>query len=165
MKVKDNLLLKNMISFRLAKSGDEKEILNLIDTVLSEYSLSLEPFGADFDVTDINNFYFNNDGWFQVIEENDQIIGSVGIYKIDNSTCELRKMYIYKEYQGKGLGKTLLKNALGAAKNLNFTTITLQTNSLLTRALPLYKSYGFKESNDEVCSRCDISMKKEIRLS
>lgn len=50
MKVKDNLLLKNMINFRLAKSGDEKEILNLIDTVLSEYNLSLEPFGADFDV-------------------------------------------------------------------------------------------------------------------
>lgn len=165
MKVKDNLLLKTMIKFRLAKNGDEKEILNLIDTVLSEYSLSLEPFGADFDVTDIDKFYFNNDGWFQVIEDNDKIVGSVGIYKIDNSTCELRKMYIYKEYQGKGLGKTLLENALDVAKNLGYNSITLQTNSLLTRALPLYKSFGFKENNDEVCSRCDISMKKEIRLA
>lgn len=165
MKVKDNLLLKTMIKFRLAKNGDEKEILKLIDTVLSEYGLSLEPFGADFDVTAIDKFYFNNDGWFQVIEYNNKIVGSVGIYKIDNSTCELRKMYIYKEFQGKGLGKTLLKNALEAAKNLNYTTITLQTNSLLTKALPLYRSSGFKENNDEVCSRCDISMKKEIRLT
>lgn len=151
-----------MIKFRLAKSGDEKEILNIIDTVLSEYGLNLEPFGADLDVTDIDKFYFKNNGWFQVIEDNHKIIGSVGIYKIDNSTCELRKMYIHKEYQGRGLGKTLLKNALESAKNLDYSIITLQTNSLLTKALPLYKSFGFKENNDEVCSRCDISMKKEI---
>lgn len=157
--------LINMINFRLAKNGDEKYILKLIDIVLSEYGLKLEPSGADFDVTDINKFYFNNNGWFQVIEDNNKIIGSIGIYKINDSTCELRKMYIYKEYQSKGLGKTLLENAIKSAKNLGYTKITLQTNSLLIKALPLYKSFGFKYNNDEVCSRCDISMEKEIRLT
>lgn len=154
-----------MMKFRLAKNGDEKEILSLIDIVLSDYGLKLEPLGADFDVTDINKFYFNNNGWFQVIEENNKIIGSVGVYKLNDSTCELRKMYLYKEYQGKSIGKTLLKNALEAAKSLGYTTMTLQTNSLLTKALPLYKSFGFKENNDEVCSRCDISMEKDIRTT
>lgn len=154
-----------MMKFRLAKNGDEKEILSLIDIVLSDYGLKLEPLGADFDVTDIDKFYFNNNGWFQVIEENNKIIGSVGVYKLNDSTCELRKMYLYKEYQGKSIGKTLLKNALEAAKSLGYTTMTLQTNSLLTKALPLYKSFGFKENNDEVCSRCDISMEKDIRTT
>ena len=151
-----------MINFRNAKAGDEKAILNLIDTVLSEYGLNLEPNGADFDVTDIKKFYDDNYGWFQVIEDNNKIIGSVGIYKINDSTCELRKMYIYKEYQGKGLGKQLLKNALISAKTLGYDTITLQTNSLLKKALPLYKSFGFEENNEEVCSRCDISMIKKL---
>ena len=96
---------------------------------------------------------------------NNKIIGSVGVYKLNDSTCELRKMYLYKEYQGKSIGKTLLKNALEAAKSLGYTTMTLQTNSLLTKALPLYKSFGFKENNDEVCSRCDISMEKDIRTT
>lgn len=154
-----------MMKFRLAKNGDEKEILSLIDIVLSDYGLKLEPLGADFDVTDINKFYFNNNGWFQVVEYNNKIIGSVGVYKLNDSTCELRKMYLYKEYQGKNIGKTLLKNALEAAKSLGYTTMTLQTNSLLTKALPLYKSFGFKENNDEVCSRCDISMEKDIRTT
>lgn len=152
-----------MIKFRSAKIGDEKDILKLIDIVLSDYGLKLEPNGADSDVTDINKFYYNNNGWFQVIEENNKIIGSVGIYKINSSTCELRKMYLYKEYQGKGLGKTLLQNALESAENLGYNTITLQTNSLLNKALPLYKSFGFDEDEEEVCSRCDIAMKKEIR--
>lgn len=154
-----------MMKFRLAKNGDEEEILSLIDIVLSDYGLKLEPLGADFDVTDINKFYFNNNGWFQVVEFNNKIIGSVGVYKLNDSTCELRKMYLYKEYQGKHIGKTLLKNALEAAKSLGYTTMTLQTNSLLTKALPLYKSFGFKENNDEVCSRCDISMEKDIRTT
>ncbi|CUN71642.1 GNAT family N-acetyltransferase [Clostridium disporicum] len=154
-----------MIKFRLARKGDEKEVLTLIDIVLSEYGLNLEPSGADFDVTDITKFYFNNKGWFQVIEDDNKIIGSVGVYKINDSTCELRKMYLYKEYQGKSLGKTLLKNALQSAQNLGYTTMTLQTNSLLTKALPLYESFGFKKNNDEVCSICDISMQKDIRLT
>lgn len=153
----------NNLNYREAKTGDEVQVLKLIQVVLSEYNLNLEPQGADKDVTDLNLNYFNNNGWFQVVEDSGKIIGSVGVYKIDEDECELRKMYLYPEYHEKGIGSALMRNALEKAKELGYKYITLQTNSLLNKALPVYKKYGFVNDNSvQVCSRCDIAMKREL---
>lgn len=153
----------NNLNYREGKTGDEAQVLKLIQVVLSEYNLNLEPQGADKDVTDLNLNYFNNNGWFQVVEDSGKIIGSVGVYKIDDDECELRKMYLYPEYHGQGIGSALMRNALEKAKELGYKYITLQTNSLLNKALPVYKKYGFVNDNCvQVCSRCDIAMKREL---
>lgn len=153
----------NNLIYREAKTGDEEQILKLIEVVLSDYNLSLEPKGADEDVTDIKSYYKNNHGWFQVVENNKTIIGSVGIYKINSDECELRKMYLYPEYHGQGIGSALMINALDKAKELGFKYMTLQTNSVLKKALPIYEKYGFINDNSiEVCSRCDIAMKRNL---
>lgn len=152
-----------MILFRKAKKGDEEQLLKLVQQVLKDYQLELEHEGADLDITDIEKFYTNNKGWFQVVEKKGKIIGSVGIYRIDNEACELRKMYLDKIFQGQGIGKKLMENALVEAKKLQYKAMTLQTNSVLVKALPLYEKYGFvKECSEEVCSRCDIAMRKEL---
>ncbi|MEG1828902.1 MAG: GNAT family N-acetyltransferase [Cellulosilyticaceae bacterium] len=81
----------------------------------------------------------------------------------DDEICELRKMYLYKIFQGQGIGKTLMENALEEAKRLQYKMMTLQTSSKLIKALPLYKKLGFvKDCSGEVCSRCNIEMKKEL---
>lgn len=153
----------NDLYYREAKPGDEQEVLTLIEAVLSNYNLSLEPEGADKDVTDLKLYYMDNQGWFQVVEDNNKIIGSVGIYKIDETECELRKMYLYPEYHGKGIGSTLMRNALEKATSLGYKYMTLQTNSLLHKALPLYEKYGFKnDDSSKVCSRCNIAMKRKL---
>lgn len=153
----------NNLSYREARPGDEYQVLKLIEYVLSEYNLNLEPEDADKDATDINSNYMNNNGWFQVVENSEQIIGSVGVYMIDKDECELRKMYLYPEYHGQGIGSTLMRNALEKAKELGYKYMTLQTNSVLNKALPVYKKYGFVNDNSlEVCSRCDIAMKREL---
>ena len=56
-----------MITYRLGKKGDEKEVLKVIGDALSKYGLGLEPDGADFDVSDIEKYYLNNSGWFEVV--------------------------------------------------------------------------------------------------
>lgn len=151
------------LTYRNALPGDENQVLKLIEIVLSEYNLNLEPQGADKDVTDLTYNYLKNNGWFQVVENDEKIIGSIGIYKIDDNECELRKMYLYPEYQGQGIGSTLMRNALAKAKELGYKSMTLQTNSILNKALPLYEKYGFVNDNTlEVCSRCDIAMRREL---
>ncbi|MBU3811407.1 MAG: GNAT family N-acetyltransferase [Candidatus Niameybacter stercoravium] len=151
-----------MIHFRQGKKGDETSVLKLVEEVLSEYGLALNTEEADLDVMDLEAYYINNHGWFEVAEENGQIIGSVGIYKLDEQTCELRKMYLYPKYQGQGIGKALMDHALEGARELGYKVITLQTNSVLVKALPLYEKYGFRQDNGEVCSRCDISMRRRL---
>ena len=151
-----------MITYRLAKNGDEKEVLKVIGDALSKYGLGLEPDGADFDVSDIEKYYLNNSGWFEVVLDDNKIIGSVGVYHISDDECELRKMYLLEDYQGKGIGKKLMDDALNMGRELGYKVMTLQTNSLLHKAIPLYEKSGFKYNSSEVCSRCDISMEKRL---
>ena len=151
-----------MITYRLAKNGDEKEVLKVIGEALSKYGLSLEPNGEDLDVSDIEKYYLNNSGWFEVVLDDNKIVGSVGVYHIDENECELRKMYLLEGYQGKGIGKKLMDDALNMGRELGYKVMTLQTNSLLHKAIPLYEKSGFKYNSSEVCSRCDISMEKRL---
>lgn len=150
------------ILVRKARNGDEVEILNLVEEVLNLYGLDLNPEVEDLDITDISKYYIENNGDFEVIEFNGEIIGTYGIYKINDETCELRKMYLKQDFQGMGLGNVMIENSFKIAKSLNYKRITLQTNSVLYKAIKLYKKYGFEEFNEEVCDRCDVAMVKEI---
>ena len=153
--------MKDLI-VRKAVVGDEEKVLKLVQEVLNLYGLNLNPNDEDLDITDIPKYYTENNGDFEVIEFKGEIIGSYGIYKIDEETCELRKMYLKKEFQGLGLGNIMLENSLKLAINLNYKKITLQTNSVLYKAVKLYKKYGFEEFEEEVCERCDLAMVREI---
>ncbi|MDY4253755.1 GNAT family N-acetyltransferase, partial [Clostridium sp.] len=99
---------------------------------------------------------------FEVIEFKGNIIGSYGIYKIDSETCELRKMYLNKNFQGMGLGNIMIENSFKLAIRLGYKSIMLQTNSLLYKATKLYKKYGFEEIKEEVCERCNLAMIRDI---
>ena len=153
--------MKDLI-VRKAVVGDEEKVLNLVQEVLNLYGLNLNPDDEDLDITDIPKYYTENNGDFEVIEFKGDIIGSYGIYKIDEETCELRKMYLKGNFQGLGLGNIMIENSFKIAKALKYKRITLQTNSVLYKAIKLYKKYGFEEFSEEVCTRCDLAMIKEI---
>lgn len=153
--------MKNL-TIRKARAGDELQVLNLVKEVLSSYGLELNPTGEDLDITDIHKYYMNNYGDFEVIEFKRSIIGSYGIYKIDSETCELRKMYLNQNFQGMGLGNIMIENSFKIAKSLGYKRMILQTNSVLYKAIKLYKKYGFEELKEEVCERCDLAMVRDI---
>jgi putative acetyltransferase len=74
-----------------------------------------------------------------------QIIGCVGIRKIDNEIAELKRMFIKPAFQGKGTGRELLQKAVEFAWLLNYKIIRLDTLNYMTPVIKLYKSYGFYE--------------------
>jgi putative acetyltransferase len=142
---------------RPADNNDCDDIARLVYGVLKEYNLKPAPDSTDADIKDIKSSYFDRGGTFVVLEAQDgSIIGACGLYLIDKKTCELRKMYLHKAYRGKGLGKFMLEDALSKARHLGFERMILETASVLTEAIALYKSYGFVEYNPQhMSSRCD----------
>jgi len=142
---------------RTANNEDCEKVTSLVYGILTEYGLKPDPDSTDTDIKDIESSYFERGGLFFVLEEKDgSIIGAYGLYPFDGQTCELRKMYLQKEYRGRGLGRMLLEDALSQARGLGFRRIVLETASVLTEAIVLYKSYGFVEYTPEhMSSRCD----------
>lgn len=70
-------------------------------------------------------------------------VGCVAIRKIDDSTAELKRMYIQPEARGNGLGRILLQQALELAKDLHYERIRLDTMPFMESAIVLYEKMGF----------------------
>ena len=98
------------------------------------------------DMDDIQQTYFHNDGIFLVITDDDQIIGTGAIRKIDNEICELKRVWLRFEYHGKGLGYRIIEDLLAFAREKGYRRIRLETDREdQRRAYNLYKRLGFYE--------------------
>jgi len=142
---------------RPATNADCEQIRDLVYRVLAEYGFRPDPGCTDADLTDIEQAYFAHGGAFYVLESQDSsVIGAYGLYRMDEHTCELRKMYLHRDFRGRGLGKRLLEDALTQARELGFTKVALETASVLKEAIALYQSYGFTPHEpDHLSPRCD----------
>ncbi|UCE61121.1 MAG: GNAT family N-acetyltransferase [Phycisphaerales bacterium] len=142
---------------REATNADTEQVKEIVFTALTEYGLSHDSSGVDSDLEDIEANYIRAGGTFEVVEDDDgRIIGCVGLHRIGEGVCELRKMYLKREARGKGLGKTLLKRSIERAGKLGFRRVELETAAPLKEAIALYEQYGFRPIESErICSRCD----------
>lgn len=149
--------LPEKFRLRTAVNKDSGDIKALIFGILEEYSLSSDPESTDRDLENIEEYYTGNRGSFDlIINPEGEIIATTGIYKINDKTCELRKMYLLKKYRGMGLGRFLLDHSIEQAKRLGYNKIILETASVLKEAIGLYEKYGFtKYKPEHLSSRCD----------
>lgn len=148
-----------MLNIRLATNSDIDGIKTVVFGVLKEYGLEPDPNTTDKDLDSIEAHYSENGGYFGVVEECNCIVATIGLYRVDEITCELRKMYALPDHRGKGLGKRLMEFALNKAKEMGFKRVVLETASPLNEAIGLYKRFGFQEFEPEHMSpRCDQAM-------
>jgi putative acetyltransferase len=152
---------------RPATNADCQRVAELVFTVLGEYGLKPDPGCTDADLKDIEQSYLKRGGAFYVLEEEDgSIIGSYGLYPMQPGVCELQKMYLHRDYRGKGHGRHMLEDALAKARQLGFKRITLETASVLKEAIRLYESYGFKPYRpDHLSCRCDQAYALDLAKS
>jgi putative acetyltransferase len=125
--------------------------------VLVEYGLKPDPDATDSDLQDIEGIYLRRGGMFEIVETVDgTLLGTVGLYPVNEETCELRKMYFVHEARGKGLGRHVLEHAVASARLLGFRRITLETASVLEQAIRLYTRFGFRPlAQSHLSARCD----------
>jgi len=71
------------------------------------------------------------------------VIGTSAMVYIEPGIYELAKMAVTKKFQGKGVGRMLMKKSLEFARNSHAKEVFLVTNDKLLPALELYKSSGF----------------------
>jgi putative acetyltransferase len=139
------------LTIRPATNEDGEAVRSLVFAILVEYNLDPDPLVTDSDLFAIEARYVEAGGSFDVlVDGNGEVVGSVGLMKLDEERCELRKMYLASEHRGHGHGRQLLDNAIRRAKELRFKRIELETTTVLTTAIRLYEAYGFKTFEPEV---------------
>jgi len=156
---------------------DTENVLQLLsDILVNEFKIALDFDNLDSDLMDIKNHYNKDDGgcfWIVEWEDNSKIIGTVAIRKVkeislgdtnnDNpvNICELKRMFLSKQFRGKGIGQQMLDTALDYAKKAGYSKIFLYSSKDLKASRHLYLKNGFIDippyNNDH---RADVFMKK-----
>ncbi len=94
--------------------------------------------------------------------QEDRLAGTVALKKEDSTTFELTKMAVAEEFRGHGLGKELVRAAIGKAASLGAKRIILYSHKSLEAALHIYQKLGFTEVPLEPGTyshfRCDVKM-------
>lgn len=74
-----------------------------------------------------------------------EVAGCIGLRKIDQHNCEMKRLYVRPEFQGKGIGRALAEKVIADAREIGYSNMLLDTLPFLQTAIDMYKSMGFYE--------------------
>ncbi len=99
-------------------------------------------------------------GFIFLLLKDDNVIGTAGIFKINDQEYELIKMTVAPEHRGKKFGDMLLAKCIDKAKEVKASKMILFSNSNLQTAIRLYEKFGFKhvEVIDAPFKTADVKM-------
>ena len=132
---------------------DAKRVVYRVAFVIFGGSRPLEEFIAYHesihelhDMDNIQKSYFENGGIFLGMFEDGEMICTGAIRRIDDETCELKRLWLLSEYHGQGLGYRMLQELLAIARKMGYKRVWLETDPVAqSRALEFYKHAGFYE--------------------
>ncbi|MDR0684007.1 MAG: GNAT family N-acetyltransferase [Spirochaetaceae bacterium] len=110
--------------------------------------------------------YKEPDGAFTIAKDGENVIGCVGIKKLDENTCEMKRLFVTDRYKDNGIGKKLVDIIPKEAKCKNYKKMRLDTFKKMESALKIYYKNNFyaiepyyNNPNNDAVYRENIIMK------
>lgn len=116
------------------------EVFAFTDACFRDVGKAFEPDGRHSFYNDIEHEFDR----FWCLLSNGAVAGTVAIRREDETTAELKAMYLSPDLRGKGYGYKMLEVAVGYCKDSGYERIVLDSISSYKSALHLYEKYGFK---------------------
>ena len=72
--------------------------------------------------------------------------GCIALREINSRTCEMKRMFVYPEFHGKGIGMAMADMLIKEARAIGYTVMKLDTSCRQVEALRLYEQMGFQKT-------------------
>lgn len=100
----------------------------------------------DEEVANLPGKYAKPSGRLLLALIDEKIAGCVCLREIEENVCEMKRLFVRRNFQGQGVGKRLLEKLLEEARTLGYRKMRLDTfPPKMGKAVEIYKSYGFRE--------------------
>jgi DNA-binding MarR family transcriptional regulator/GNAT superfamily N-acetyltransferase len=96
--------------------------------------------GADGDATALRA----PAGAFVVARSDGTVVGCGGLQQVDDTTAEVKRMWIHPDWRGLGLGGRLLARLEDIGRSQGYVQVILDTNETLVEAVALYERSGYR---------------------
>ena len=80
---------------------------------------------------------------FLIAYLNDVAVGCGAVRRLDETTAEIKRMYVDLAVRGRGIGRALVEALEREARLVGLTTIALETGTRLASAIKLYEAMGY----------------------
>lgn len=76
---------------------------------------------------------------------NEELAGCIGLRKIDEQNCEMKRLYVRPKFRGKQIGNQLVRKIIEDAKEIGYSHMLLDTLPFWENAISMYRKCGFYE--------------------
>jgi N-acetylglutamate synthase and related acetyltransferases len=105
----------------------------------------LELQNYDSELEHLSDKYGLPDGRLYIVKVDNEVAGCIGLRKIDNENCEMKRLYVRPKFRGHKIANKLVEMIIDDAKRIGYKNIFLDTFPFLVGAIYLYKKFGFNE--------------------
>ena len=118
-------------------------------TLLLEYAGSLDVDLAfqhfEQELSEFPANYLPPAGALLLADRDQRLAGSVAMRRLDEQTCEMKRLYVRPDFRGLGIGRVLTAAIIEAAKGAGYSHMRLDTLPGMGDAQRLYGILGFRE--------------------
>ena len=158
---------KMMVEFSQAKTTDQ---IGTARELFLEYAESL---GIDLcfqnfekELADLPGSYAPPHGRLLLLRHDDRLAGCVGLRKIGDGICEMKRLYVRPEFRGLGLGKALALKIIEEARGIGNARMYLDTlPQLMDDAIALYRAIGFSQTKPYYHNPVEGALFMELALA
>ncbi len=104
-------------------------------------SLCFQGFAAE--LAGLPGLYAPPSGRLLLTMAHNEPAGCVALRPVNNTVCEMKRLFVRPEFRGRGVGRQLAEKAIQEGRTAGYSTMRLDTLPQMKAAVALYEALGF----------------------
>jgi putative acetyltransferase len=128
-----------------ATAADLEMVRALFSSYQNWLGISLQFQDFEGELARLPGKYAPPEGALLLARDGAQVAGVVALRPLEAGLCEMKRLYVLPDFQGRGIGHALATAIIDAGRCAGYRAMRLDTVSRMTAAVGLYRTLGFVE--------------------
>jgi ribosomal protein S18 acetylase RimI-like enzyme len=134
-----------LVAVTTAEDARVEEARALLLEYVESLGVDLSFQNFDLELAEFPAGYLPPGGALLLATRDERVAGGVAMRKLDDETCEMKRLYVRLEFRGSGVGRELAVAIIDVAKSTGYRRMRLDTLPGMHDAQRLYRALGFRE--------------------